>query len=95
MRSWESVRPAPGERARRARGRGGGTRRSLEGAQKEPRRKWCRRADRRAAGKKLAAGSGGRVELCELAGRDTDVVIREEVVPRFWETIEDDLVEVF
>jgi predicted nucleotidyltransferase len=36
-----------------------------------------------------------RVELCELLGRDTDVVIREDVLPRFWETIEDDLVEVF
>lgn len=36
-----------------------------------------------------------RVELCELLGRDTDVVIREDVQPRFWETIRDDLVEVF
>ena len=36
-----------------------------------------------------------RVELCELLGRDTDVVIREDVQPRFWATIRDDLVEVF
>jgi uncharacterized protein len=36
-----------------------------------------------------------RVELCELLGRDTDVVIREDVLPRFWETVRDDLVEVF
>jgi predicted nucleotidyltransferase len=36
-----------------------------------------------------------RVELCELLGRDTDVVIREDVTPRFWETISDDLIEVF
>ena len=36
-----------------------------------------------------------RLELCELLGRDTDVVIREDVQPRFWETIRDDLVEVF
>lgn len=36
-----------------------------------------------------------RVELCDLLGRDTDVVIREDVQPRFWETIRDDLVEVF
>ena len=39
--------------------------------------------------------AGVRVELCELLGRDTDVVIREDVLLRFWETIEDDLVEVF
>ena len=39
--------------------------------------------------------AGVRVELCELLGRDTDVVIREDVLPRFWQTIEDDLVEVF
>lgn len=39
--------------------------------------------------------SGVRVELCELLGRDTGLVIREDVTPRFWETIEDDLVEVF
>jgi uncharacterized protein len=39
--------------------------------------------------------AGVRVELCELLGRDTDVVIREDVQPRFWETIRDDLVEVF
>jgi uncharacterized protein len=39
--------------------------------------------------------SGVRVELCELLGRDTDVVIREDVQPRFWDTIRDDLVEVF
>ncbi|MGH6902994.1 MAG: nucleotidyltransferase family protein [Geminicoccaceae bacterium] len=36
-----------------------------------------------------------RVELCELLGRDTDVVIREDVLPRFRATIRDDLVEVF
>jgi predicted nucleotidyltransferase len=36
-----------------------------------------------------------RAELCELLGRDTDVVIREDVLPRLWETIRDDLVEVF
>jgi hypothetical protein len=36
-----------------------------------------------------------RVELCELLGRDSDVVIREDVLPRLWETISDDLVEVF
>ena len=36
-----------------------------------------------------------RVELCDLLGRDTDVVIREDVQPPFWETIRDDLVEVF
>jgi predicted nucleotidyltransferase len=36
-----------------------------------------------------------RVELCDLLGRDADVVIREDVQPRFWETIRDDLVEVF
>jgi predicted nucleotidyltransferase len=39
--------------------------------------------------------SGVRVELCELLGRDTDVVIREDVTPRLWETIRDDLIEVF
>jgi hypothetical protein len=39
--------------------------------------------------------AGVRVELCELLGRDTDVVIREDVLPRFWQTIEDDLIEVF
>jgi predicted nucleotidyltransferase len=39
--------------------------------------------------------AGVRVELCELLGRDTDVVIREDVLPRFWQTIEEDLVEVF
>jgi hypothetical protein len=39
--------------------------------------------------------SAVRVELCELLGRDTDVVIREDVLPRFWQTIEDDIVEVF
>jgi len=39
--------------------------------------------------------AGVRVELCELLGRDTDVVIREDALPRFWETIRDDLVEVF
>jgi uncharacterized protein len=39
--------------------------------------------------------AGVRVELCDLLGRDTDVVIREDVQPRFWETIRDDLVEVF
>ena len=36
-----------------------------------------------------------RAELCELLGRDTDVVIREDVLPRLWETIRDDLIEVF
>lgn len=36
-----------------------------------------------------------RGELCELLGRDTDVVIREDVRRPFWETIRDDLVEVF
>jgi predicted nucleotidyltransferase len=36
-----------------------------------------------------------RAELCELLGRDTDVVIREDVLPHFWETIRDDLVAVF
>ena len=36
-----------------------------------------------------------RVELCDLLGRDTDVAIREDVQPPFWETIRDDLVEVF
>jgi predicted nucleotidyltransferase len=36
-----------------------------------------------------------RAELCELLGRDTDVVIREDVLPRLRETIRDDLVEVF
>ena len=39
--------------------------------------------------------AGVRVELCDLLGRDTDVVIHEDVLPRFWETIRDDLVEVF
>ena len=36
-----------------------------------------------------------RVELCEVLGRDTDVVIREDAKPRFRDTIADDLVEVF
>jgi len=36
-----------------------------------------------------------RAELCELLRRDIDVVIREDVLPRLWETIRDDLVEVF
>ena len=36
-----------------------------------------------------------RVELCELLGRDADVVIREDVLPRLWQTISADLVEVF
>ena len=36
-----------------------------------------------------------RAELCDLLARDTDVVIREDVLPRLWETIRDDLVEVF
>jgi predicted nucleotidyltransferase len=36
-----------------------------------------------------------RVELSELLGRDTDVVIREDALPRFSETIADDLAEVF
>ena len=39
--------------------------------------------------------AGVRVELCDVLGRDTDVVICEDVQPRFWETIRDDLVEVF
>ena len=39
--------------------------------------------------------AGVRVELCDVLGRDTDVVIREDVLPRFWETVRDDLVEVF
>jgi len=39
--------------------------------------------------------AGVRVELCDLLGRDTDVVIREDILPGFWTTIEDDLVEVF
>jgi hypothetical protein len=34
-------------------------------------------------------------ELCEVLGRDTDVVIREDAKPRFRDTIADDLVEVF
>jgi predicted nucleotidyltransferase len=36
-----------------------------------------------------------REELCELLGRDTDVVIREDVRSRFSEVISDDLIEVF
>ena len=36
-----------------------------------------------------------RAELCELLGRETDVVIREDVSPRLWETIRDDLIDVF
>ncbi len=36
-----------------------------------------------------------RAELCELLGRETDVVIREDVLPRLWETIRDDLIDVF
>jgi predicted nucleotidyltransferase len=36
-----------------------------------------------------------RVELCELLGRDTDVVIREDGLPSFLKTIADDLAEVF
>ena len=36
-----------------------------------------------------------RAELCELLGRDTDVVIHEDVLPGLWQTIRDDLVEVF
>ncbi len=88
MRPWESVRPAPGERARRARGQGG-----LE-EQEEPRRSPGGSDVDVLIGvppvqKILAAGSGVRVELCELPGRDTDVVIREDVLPRFWQTIED------
>jgi hypothetical protein len=39
--------------------------------------------------------AGVRVGLCDVLGRDTDVVIREDVLPRFWETVRDDLVEVF
>jgi hypothetical protein len=39
--------------------------------------------------------AGVRVELCDFLGRDTDVVIREDVQPGLWETIRDDLVEVF
>jgi uncharacterized protein len=36
-----------------------------------------------------------RAELCELLGRDADVVIREDVRPGLWEAIRDDLVDVF
>jgi predicted nucleotidyltransferase len=36
-----------------------------------------------------------RAELCELLAREVDVVIREDVLPRFSQTIEDDLIEVF
>jgi len=36
-----------------------------------------------------------REELCELLGRDADVVIREDVRPRFSEVISDDLIAVF
>jgi uncharacterized protein len=36
-----------------------------------------------------------RAELCELLGRETDVVIREDVQPSLWKTIEEDLIKVF
>jgi predicted nucleotidyltransferase len=36
-----------------------------------------------------------REELCEVLGRNTDVVIREDVRSRFPEIISDDLIEVF
>jgi predicted nucleotidyltransferase len=36
-----------------------------------------------------------RAELCELLGREIDVVIREDVQPSLWKTIEEDLVRVF
>jgi predicted nucleotidyltransferase len=36
-----------------------------------------------------------RAELCDLLGREADVVIREDVLPSLWATIRDDLVEVF
>jgi uncharacterized protein len=36
-----------------------------------------------------------RVEPCDLLGREAGVVIREDVRPRFRDTIADDLVEVF
>jgi uncharacterized protein len=36
-----------------------------------------------------------RVELSELLGRDADVVIEEGLLPRFRDTIADDLLRVF
>jgi uncharacterized protein len=36
-----------------------------------------------------------RAELCELLGRDTDVVIREDALPNLRARIRDDLIEVF
>jgi predicted nucleotidyltransferase len=36
-----------------------------------------------------------RVELCELLSRDADVVIEEDLLPRFRDTIADDLLRVF
>jgi uncharacterized protein len=39
--------------------------------------------------------AGVQVELSELLGRDTDVVIREDATLRFWQTIREDLIGVF
>jgi predicted nucleotidyltransferase len=39
--------------------------------------------------------AGVQVELSELLARDTDVVIREDATPRFWQTIREDLIGVF
>jgi uncharacterized protein len=36
-----------------------------------------------------------RVDLCEVLGREVDVVIREDARPQLWKTIRDDLLEVF
>jgi len=36
-----------------------------------------------------------RVDLCEVLGREVDVVIREDARPQLWEAIRDDLLEVF
>jgi hypothetical protein len=36
-----------------------------------------------------------RLALCDLLGRDAGVVIREDLRPRFRDTIADDLIEVF
>jgi predicted nucleotidyltransferase len=36
-----------------------------------------------------------RVELCELLGRDTDVVIEEDLGPQVRDTVADDLLRVF
>ena len=87
MRPWESVRPAPGARPQGARagGVGKGTRRSLGGSGVDvltgvPPLQKSSRCWIRGAGRAL-----------RVPGRDTDVVIREDVLPRFWQTIEDDL----